>query len=378
MIDYDNEPKLSILNVADKCGINYTQEGKRFTGVCPFCGASLGHFYLTPDDGKYKNVFRCVKCGEHGNQYKLYAYMKGFLNDPEYNKRACKELMGFDVETDTIKSIKQSKEVANIKQNPMAPIEIRNTVYRKLIRKLSLSEKHYLNLGNRGLNDVNILKNGYKTLPFDENLKQKICWDIMHKTGFNLAGVPGFHTKHNDWTFWTPKQGGFLVPAIDYLGRVQACQVRKDTLKKKYTWFSSSYMENGTPCTGFVHVHWNSSHSLKKVIITEGALKGTISSILSDTTFVCIPGVNSINQLIPTLKTMENRFGKIERIFTAFDMDKFKNKDVLMAEQKLLSLLLKNQYTDLKISNWNKAYKGIDDYMLHVVHIKDESIALEK
>lgn len=367
-----NDPRLSILNVAYICNISYIPEGKRFTSTCPFCGAALGHFYLTPKDGRYTNVFRCVKCGEHGNQYKLYAYMKGFLNDTEYNKRACKELMGFDVETDTIKSIKQAKEASNIKLNQMATIEIRDKVYRSLIRKLSLSEKHYLNLKHRGLSNNDILRNGYKTLPFDKELKNKICKELTNY-GFVLAGVPGFYTDKNmEWTFWTPKEGGFLVPVINSVGQVQGCQVRKDALKKKYTWFSSSYMKNGAQCNGFIHVHWNPGHSSKKVVITEGALKATIASILSDTTFIAVPGINAIECLPEILSEL-----KPEKLYVAYDMDYIQNKYVEKALNKLKWNLRTNGFNAIQ-SNWNPQYKGIDDYMLHVTHIKEESIALER
>ncbi|URZ05977.1 DUF3854 domain-containing protein [Clostridium felsineum] len=356
-IDYDTDPRLSILNVADKCGISYRQEGKRFTSVCPFCGSESGHFYLTPDDGKYKNVYHCVKCGEHGSAIELYAKLHNCTN-----KNAFKELIDFDVSSSTINFIKEAKKVASVKLNFMAPIEVRNKVYRNLIRRLSLSEKHYLNLRNRGLSEDNILRNGYKTLPFDKELKKKICRELIG-AGFNIAGIPGFYTDYtdkNEWTFWTPKEGGFLVPVIDYLGRVQGCQIRKDADKKKYPWFSSSYMENGTQCNGFVHVHWNKEHSSKKIVITEGALKATTASILSNATFVAVPGVNAINNLFEVLKIL-----KPQKIFIAYDMDYKEKKEVQKALNTLKWNLKVNRYNYTQ-SVWNEEFKGIDDYMFHI------------
>ncbi|URZ01284.1 DUF3854 domain-containing protein [Clostridium felsineum] len=358
--DYDTDPRLSILNVADKCGISYIQEGKRFTAVCPFCGAKEGHFYLTPDDGKYKNVYHCVKCPEHGSAIKLYSKLHNCST-----KDAFKELMGFEVSSSTINFIKEAKKAASVKLNCIAYIQVRDKVYRNLIRKLSLSQKHYLNLRNRGLSEKNILENGYKTLPFDKKLKKKICRELI-EAGFNLAGIPGFYTdKYNNWTFWTPKEGGFLVPVIDYLGRVQGCQIRKNVAKKKYPWFSSSYMENGTQCNGFIHVHWNKEHSSKKIVITEGALKATTAGILSNTTFIAVPGVNSINYLPEVLKLL-----KPQKIYIAYDMDYKKNEDVQKALNKLKWTLRVNRYNYTQ-SVWNEEFKGIDDYMLHIVKNKE-------
>ena len=372
-IDYENDPHLSILNVADKCCISYKPEGKRFTSVCPFCGAKPGHFYLTPEDGKYKNVYKCVKCGTSGSSVDLYARLHSCDH-----KQAFKELMGFDVKSSTINYIKkEAKEKADVKQNPIASVNIRNVVYRELLKNLSLSEKHYLNLKNRGLSGTDIKRNGYKTLPFDKAFKRKTCDELISQ-GLTLKGIPGFYTdRYNYWTFWTPQGGGFLVPVIDYLGRVQGCQIRKDeTSKSKYPWFSSSYMENGTQMDGCIHVHWNTVHSISKIVITEGPLKATIASILSNTTFVAVPGVSALHDLprvlcymIATKTKKISSMKKNIKLYIAYDMDKRSNPAVAKALCTLNTRLIKSGFNP-KPCNWNPEYKGIDDYLLHLFHVK--------
>lgn len=371
--DYDYDPSLSIVHVADLVGTDYSQEGIRFTAECPFCGAKKGHFYITPHAENYHNVYKCHSCGASGNQYDFYAHAKGFWGQTEYKKRAFKELKGFAVTSKTIEYIRKAEEAIK-KQYDILPIETRDKVYRALLNKLFLSEIHKKNLFERGFNNANIKESFYKTLPSDKGLKIRICKELIQE-GLNVAGIPGFFTDwYNNWTFWTPKEGGFLVPYQDPIGRIEGFQVRKDgkDTPKKYPWWSSSYMQNGAACTGFVHVHWNKAHSCKKVVITEGALKGSIASILSDTTFVCVPGVNTINYLITTLKSMENLSGeKINEIWTAYDMDKLNNPQVLKQEKRLINLLRSNNY-DPKISDWSKSYsknpklKGIDDYLYNV------------
>lgn len=244
-IDYRNDPRLSILNAADKCSLPYKQEGSRFTAICPFCGAAMGHFYLTPVHGQYYNVYKYVKCNKHGSALELYAELHNCST-----KDAFKELIGYQVQSSVLHSIEKSLVMEKIKQHELAPLENRNQVYQ------------------------------------DKEIKKIICWKIM-KEGLNLKGIPGFYTDYyGKFTFWTPKEGGFLVPVMDSEERIQGCQIRKDNVsKKKYPWFSSSYMENGSHTSGFIHVHWNKSHSAKKVVITEGPLKATVASILSNTTF---------------------------------------------------------------------------------------------
>lgn len=359
-IDYENDPQLNIVNVAYLCNLtDLIAEGYRFTTTCPFCGAKPGHFYLTPvvPQTSYKNVFKCVRCGESGSSVMLYFK----LHNCATTKEAYKQIKGFDVRSEVKKIIKKSKK-AIVPQFDIASIELRNNVYRRLLQKLTLSKPHYLNLLNRGLSNDFIRQSMFRTLPKDHSFKRVICKQLL-KEGFSLKGIPGFYTDyHQNWTFWTPKEGGFLVPAIDYSGKVQAFQVRKDsTNKKKYPWFSSSYMENGTRTSGFIHVQWNRAHSAKEVTITEGPLKATVASKLSDTTFVAVPGVNSFSDIVPVLKNIG-----AQKICVAYDMDKFQNIYVMAALNKLCKHLLKNGYKDLVIRNWNPSYKGIDDYLAYI------------
>ncbi|KAA8668352.1 DUF3854 domain-containing protein [Clostridium sp. HV4-5-A1G] len=362
-IDYDTDPRLSILNVAYMCGLtDIKEEGYRFTATCPFCGAKPGHFYLTPTDRRnpnYKNVYRCVKCGAAGSNIKLYAELHSCST-----KEAFKEIMGFDVKSSVVKKIKKMEKKLNKPVIPMADIDTRDKVYRKLISLLYVSDKHLGNLVLRGLTEKDIRKNGYATLPESKYLKRKICIEIQ-KCGFSLKGIPGFYpNKYKNWTFWTPKKGGFLVPVRDIYGRIQGCQIRKngENIKKKYPWFSSGYMNGGCATQGFFHVYWNSKHSGKKVVITEGALKATVAGILSDTTFLAIPGVNSYNGCAEILKKM-----KAKRIFVAYDMDRFDNSQVMENQVKLIQYLKSEGFSDIRVCTWNPSYKGIDDYLKHIV-----------
>lgn len=422
-IDFENDDRFNILTVAYSLGLrNLIPENYRYTTECPFCGAKSGHFYLTTEDPRsnYKNVYRCVKCGQSGSSTKLYYELTHCTSMAQ----AVKELAGIEVKSKLKKIIKNSKEgvYKNKKNlNELTDINTRNQVYQLLIKNLKISTKHYDDLINRGLAKVDIIKNGYRTLPKEHFIKTKICREILN-SGLSLKGVPGFYTTYNgSWTFWTPKEGGFLVPVKDYLGRIQGCQIRKDSPEtrlviqaiekaektgaiddinyagelvtalgndkqkdklnnrldtiaqaqgktrkgkksfKKYPWFSSGCMDSGTYSEGFIHVHWNSTHSAEKVVITEGPLKGSIASTLSDTTFVAVPGTKAFKGIIEVLNNIGAR-----NLYLAYDMDKYKNVFVMQDQFKLITYLKENKYKNIKISDWNKQFKGIDDYLFHI------------
>lgn len=361
-IDYDTDPRLSILNIAYLCGLmNIKEEGYRFTATCPFCGAKPGHFYLTPVDKRnpnYKNVYRCVKCGEAGSNIKLYAELHNCST-----KEAFKEIIGIEAKSNVVNKLKNIEKRFDKPSVPMADLISRDRVYRKLISMLFLSDEHLDNLLSRGLTKDDIRKNGYVTLPKDKDLKKKICLKIQ-KEGFSLKEIPGFYTDYyGDYTFWTPKEGGFLVPVLDMYKHIQGCQIRKNSLKRKYPWFSSGYMKDGCQAMGFFHIHWNSKYSSEKVVITEGPLKATIASIFSDTTFLAVPGVNSYCGCLKVLKEMDAK-----TIFIAYDMDRFNNPQVMNQQIKLIQYLKSGGFTNIKVSTWNPLYKGIDEYLKSILN----------
>lgn len=365
-IDFENDPRFSIINIAELCGINDIKaEGYRFTATCPFCGAKHGHFYLTPVDIRntsYRNVYRCVKCGASGSNIKLYAELHNCST-----KDAFREILGIETKSDVVTRLREVKKYSKRDVIPMANLTSRDRVYRKLISLLSISSEHMDNLLNRGLSEQQIFTNGYVTLPYNKMLKKKICIK-MQEVGLQLKGIPGFYLdKYKNYTFWTPKEGGFLVPVRDIYGRIQGCQIRKngENIKKKYPWFSSGYMEGGCQAQGFFHVNWNSKHSSEKVFITEGPLKATVASILSDVTALAIPGVGSYKGCADVLKQM-----KAKKIFLAYDMDKYENEQVMMHERNLFLYLKKNAFNNIKISEWNHDFKGIDDYLKHIKYFK--------
>ena len=150
---------------------------------------------------------------------------------------------------------------------------------------------------------------------------------------------------------------GLLVPVRAADDRVQGIQIRRDnTAHMKYAWMSSAGKPYGTGARSWVHV--SGDRSRKEAIITEGPIKGDVSSALTDGgLFVCLPGVNAISFLPDTLRALG-----VRRAWEAFDMDKWNNTQVADAAERLRTEL-KKAGIPCRTMAWDPARKGIDDFL---------------
>lgn len=366
-IDYKNDERLNIVNVAIKCGIEIVstvRTSKRVLAKCPFCDDKKGHLYLTLEgtNGRY-NVYKCVRCGEHGTNIDLYSKI--------YNvdrKTAFKELLGNDITSKSKEIIKKVNET-NINIIPAKPVEYLDKVYRTFLSMLDLSFEHKSNLLKRGLSLEYIKKNNYKSLPVDFKKKNEICLKLSK--AYDLKGVPGFYVNdYGYWDMYCPK--GMLIRSLNKDGLIQGFQIRLDEPKngKRYKYFSSSGFPkskpNGTKADAHVHISYGIKKNSKRVGITEGPLKADIATYFTGITFFAIPGVNvAQNELVDTLKTMD-----MESVDICFDMDILNKPEVKKALNSLISKLKENNI-NYNVKKWEKEYlsnkeiKGIDDYLLY-------------
>ncbi|ERM91245.1 hypothetical protein O163_11475 [Caldanaerobacter subterraneus subsp. yonseiensis KB-1] len=339
-----------VLEVAEKLGIKILRKAssEEYVGRCPFCGDSEnpehGHLYLNVS----KNVYYCVRCGEGGDTVDLYAKLKNIDI-----KEAYKEL-----KKGNVTPLADKEKLKKVQHNPVAPIEVRDKVYRAFLDKLTLEHKHIRNLLKRGLSWEETAKNLYKTLPEEPQQRWKICRELI-KEGYPLEGIPGFYQREKDgkryWDFVDYK--GFLIPVRDVQGRIQGFQIRLDEEEKgrKYVWFSSRDKLNGTPAHAWQGVHGGPS---KIVIVTEGPLKADVAHYLSRYTFVSVPGVTAIRDIEIVLKQLGAK-----KVYIAFDMDILTNPAVQKAKERLEEQL-KNAGFEVQTKIWDGRYKGIDDYLL--------------
>lgn len=248
----------------------------------------------------------------------------------------------------------------NSERQPVS-LEQRHAAYSDMLDHLVLLDKHGENLLERGLSEERIRENGYRSMPETERGRRLLA-DLLRSHGHELCGLPGFRTYYGDWTISGPN--GFLIPVRNKDGLIQGLKIRlddADTPDRKYRWFSSRNMPNGTRSYSWVHVTGDTSR--KRAFLTEGPLKGDVASHLANNElFICIGGVNALGGLTDTIRELG-----VREIVEAMDMDQMTNKnvrDAILAMRKEVKKIPGIRYSKY---TWNPAYKGVDDYLLSQV-----------
>ena len=315
--------------------------GSSYDITCPFCGAKRKMNINTE-----KNVARCNKCGGGGgyNSITLHAALTGLSN-----KESFRDLMNRwgGLESDH-KAVLQKKDFSSKPTVIPADIKTRDTVYRTLLSKLTLSEAHRKDLMKRGLSAQEIEDGLYKTVPaiglhtlayeciFETAIIEKL---MAHKDW----GIPGFCDLRDPKRVSLQKRkNGFFIPVIQKDGFISGMQIRYDNLSpkatdydrehyKKYSWYSSSERETGCSVTGCENIHFagNWDKVPKEICLTEGVLKADIASALSKKPFLGLVGVNNIRQLYPTLNELYEKGAETVKIYV--DMDYREKKEVAAA-----------------------------------------------
>jgi len=268
----------------------------------------------------------------------------------------------------------------------IAPIEIRDAVYRELIR-ISPAQKYYPHLVDgpdgllsRGLVERETLK--YGALPPTQKERaqlarhlRKFVIDKFPEYGrrysyAGVVGIPGFRQDADGIVqLWKPrayKMPMLVIPYKDNRGRIQACQLRlhKGDIaegEKRYRWLASPLEHGG--CSSGTPIHFTFRPSTlshgKTVVITEGALKAeTLVSLRPQVCAIATSGVScSHAQIIEAARTYN--------ALIAFDSDHKTNPAVCRQLARLIAAreqdaASRNLSTTTKIVYW-EGYKGIDD-----------------
>ncbi len=227
-----------------------------------------------------------------------------------------------------------------------------------MLEHLTLLDKHHENLLERGLSEERIIRNQYRSMPETEQGRRLLA-SLLRSCGFDLLGVPGFRTYYGDWTLAGPN--GLIIPVRNKEGLIQGVKIRLDDAdapERKYRWLSSRDMTNGTRSYSWVHV--TGDITSKRAYLTEGPLKGDVASFLAhDALFVCTGGVNSLNGLTDTLRSLN-----VTEVVEAMDMDQNTKPEVrkaILAMRKKVQAVKRWKYAKY---TWDPAYKGVDDYLL--------------
>ena len=344
--------KIPIVDSARRCGLvldSRTLRRREVEASCPFCGDhGKGKYHLSLNTAT--DQFRCNLCGVHGNSVTLFAQLYGVNNNQAFRELS----KGANVYPFPKQPTPQKTEQ---ERQPIS-LEERHAAYTAMLEHLTLLDKHHENLLERGLSEERIIRNQYRSMPETEQGRRLLA-SLLRSCGFDLLGVPGFRTYYGDWTLAGPN--GLIIPVRNKEGLIQGVKIRLDDAdapERKYRWLSSRDMTNGTRSYSWVHV--TGDITSKRAYLTEGPLKGDVASFLAhDALFVCTGGVNSLNGLTDTLRSLN-----VTEVVEAMDMDQNTKPEVrkaILAMRKKVQAVKRWKYAKY---TWDPAYKGVDDYLL--------------
>jgi hypothetical protein len=247
----------------------------------------------------------------------------------------------------------------DVHSHPLASPSHLDGIYSTMIRgHLVLSNEHKSNLLARGLSDLDIENNGYKSVP--TSLYGGTVARLLSE--LDLRGVPGFYRERGRWQMFTPGRG-FFISVRDSRHRIRGFQIRMDDGPTRYLWFSSASKPEGQSSGAPIHfARPNLIAEQRRVFITEGALKADVIAARLNAPVIGIPGVT----------TWPGGFGQklrkacpqIREVFLCFDSDFRTNEHVRRALFNLIAELRASLYSP-KVLTWESA-KGFDDYLTRV------------
>lgn len=247
----------------------------------------------------------------------------------------------------------------------VAPVKVRDRVYRDFLSLLSLETRHKDDLIRRGLNEIDIKKNGYKSVPKREK-PWNICRRLM-EMGHDLNGIPGFYLARGcrGRTYWTFNcQPGYYIPVRDIEGRIQALQRRMDDPGKggKYKLFSGYISRGGCSSGTPAHAAIPDEIIDKRIWITEGPLKADIAAKYLGAIVIGAMSAVTWKPVIPVVVKLG-----FKNVVIAYDRDVVTRPEVRRAYLALKAKLETNGLT-VSRAKWNKE-KGIDDALISGIRI---------
>ncbi|MBL8793688.1 MAG: hypothetical protein JNM56_07280 [Planctomycetia bacterium] len=179
-----------------------------------------------------------------------------------------------------------------------ANADLCDRAYFLLLKQLPLADEHVAALRRRGLSDVEIEKEQYRTLRNTD--RGRAAKAVHQELGDAVFTVPGFV----EGDFGITLQGdatGIVVPVRDLEGHIVALKVRR-AAEPKYLYLTggSDGPSPGSP----VHIPLSVRVPATVVRVTEGELKANVCVAMDDTPTIGVPGVTQWRSALPVLKVM--------------------------------------------------------------------------
>lgn len=357
---------------------------------CPICGATDYCAYIKSKNGYLTTCHklkRYVKKNEvidgiDGNEY-IFLYEKNgcymFEEKGQYEaaKKAYKESFCGKTSKPSV-AIKKAQDEPNLDDTGIYEYtkvshNILDEIYRKILNRCILSEKHIYMLKKEKWSSELIQKSGYFSTP--DQATKKIILEDLKKSNLQLEGVPGFFTKNGEWTY--NMVSGMILPVYDINKKIIRLQIRPDwnywqinSFKErgekppKYINFSSNGKKNGTKSGSMAGIHYDEP-KFNTVIVTEGSKDAKIASEYLKRACIYLPGVDTYNAFLNSELFDELKKRGLKNIIIAYDAD------IIYKEQ--VKRAMKGFYKKLEVLNVNVYYakwdikngKGIGDLILN-------------
>lgn len=268
------------------------------------------------------------------------------------------------------------------KKPELAPIEIRDFAYRKLIELAPATNVKEIIDGPKGLRARRILDfENYGSLPSSRNERIEIAnqiWDLIcrefpayFRNKLTICGIPGFWSdKSGKFGLWTDRDYSvsmLLIPYRDANDLIQACQIRfmfRTVKDVRYVWLSTPKKAGGM--SSGTQLHFASRKKLashKQILVTEGALKAQTAQVFKpEFTVIAASGVScSHEEIIAATRHCA--------VSIAFDNDYHHNRQVLkhiigLLEKRLADAKRYGYKAQTDFLVWSEKFKGIDDALL--------------
>ncbi len=248
---------------------------------------------------------------------------------------------------------------------PLADVERAHSVYVDLLRAhLVLADKHREALRARGLSDLAIEFDGYKSAPtsiFAANIARALS--VEH----DLNGVPGFYRDKGAWRLnFTEWYQGIIVPVRDTRFRIRGLMVRRDAGDKpKYVWLSSKDKPDGASPGAPPHfARVDVARATGAMTVTEGALKSQVVSELTGEAVVGIAGVTSFSETFGC--DLRRAIPELKNVVVAYDAD-FRTNEAVKRGMTKLRQNLNAAGLSVSVRVWDaSAGKGFDDVLANL------------
>lgn len=308
--------------------VRLTRSGRVYTGLCPFHGdrhrPNLVVFPAT-------DTWKCFSCGAGGDGLDFLARTTG---------QPLRQVIASALGSSPAPVGRPALPPPST--DPVAPLAVRDRVYRRLLRHLSLSARHRTLLGGRGVPAAVAWRRGYRSLtPGDAP------WPVPE-------GVPGFFAVSSEVRRWRlAGPAGLALPVRDVSGAIQALHLRPDHGPGKYVWWSTPGRPGGASSGAPVHV---ARRGTAVVWITEGPLKADSVAEHLAITAVGVPGVSLWRAALPVLHALNPTM-----VVLALDQDAAPSTAAAVAAHQAGLAAACQDHWAVAVAHWPAGFKGVDD-----------------